>query len=676
MSLKSFIAKTNSLLEKDYMTSIQLIQVERFQLISKMKQQNLTTNSGGSKVIKILAKLKYLHMINVQDISLQVIPIILAILESNYVKSLSTDQLKTLFDCLEIYIKYLKLYNSLHTGKKPVFNNVYADLDYCKLVNKLLIIITEHFDDSGINVKLHYYNLFLDYSYKFLNGEVLDNDVTELIEINYKFLTLLLDKVVLRSIKLRSEKDLSTLNVILFSSNERDVFNSFISLYLENNNDYIKLVNIIIASEELTLQEFILISNFASIKDNKVVPNNLLTNKAINFITLVISKPDLSIDILHTLLIIVNKQIVVGSSTTDSLLRKLSSIQLKKLTASQKSLIQLIQNKIITNKSESSEAIEESTTYKEPHFTQWSVQWDDLIYKQLNNELQDINFIKWVMQSTDIAISASFLKLQYERATPNTKHEWGKLLGVYDDGIDAFLSQKCGFSTNFSDIKKSEDVVVGLNSLLKRRLVTYDFGVLFECEFFKINYIFEADNLKFVVKDIGELKTAEVFIDGWEKVDCLKYKFVKDLHTVSDSIVLDFKLRTFDDKLFCTKIEFKIYLNKFFVYTQDMSRPQFESFFSALIENSVENNEKITIKTDFDKFIIFISKLKKYNIKTINVNNDLYYLYTMMTTEAEEKIGILSKVYLTDTGDWQINTVSTYKSSLVSKLFNDVLSVS
>ena len=48
----------------------------------------------------------------------------------------------------------------------------------------------------------------------------------------------------------------------------------------------------------------------------------------------------------------------------------------------------------------------------------------------------------------------------------------------------------------------------------------------------------------------------------------------------------------------------------------------------------------------------------------------------MVSTDKNGKFGILSKIYFTESGEWEIDTISTYKDVTLSKLFNEMLSVS
>ena len=687
MSLKPFVAKINNLLENDYITAIQLIEVERLQLLKRLTLFNCNSHNGVNKIINILIKLKYLHIVNIQDISQEVMPKIIGIFESNYVKSLSRDQMKTLTDCLEIYIKYIKLYNGSHnSNNKILLNNVYTDLDYCKMINKLIKIFSDFQDLLGINVRINYYNLFLDHEYRFLQGSYLEKDIEKMMELNYHYLTAILDKVISKSIKLDDyEEELQTLNVILFSNNSSNIFNPFIELYLENNNDYIDLLNKIISSKKLTIQRFIILRNFVNSKNDKTVTNSILTNKIINFITELSSSSDISRDKLYLLLQIFNdKELIIPTNTSNFLLKKLETLlDQQKLSHTQKGLLKLTIQTMKAN--ETGESIEQQNSlYKEPHFSQWSSKWDDLIQKKLVSEQkQDINFVKWVIQSTNIPISDVFLQTQYKLASSAEQYEWRKLMGQFDSEIDAYIYNKSGLISGFNETNnkgkniQNENKILLLNNLIKKRLVIYDIGVLYECNFYKINYIINDTNLKIIIKDNEPLKTAEMFIDGCgEKINDLEYKFDKEIDTISKPCFIDIKLRTIDDRLFCQRIEFKLFLNKFFIETQEMTQDQFETFFNHLSNKFPENNEKIEIKSDFNTFIIFLKKLNKYKLKTISISNDLLYIYTMVSTDKNGKFGILSKIYFTESGDWEIDTISTYKDVTLSKLFNEMLSVS
>ncbi|XBW38161.1 hypothetical protein QEN19_003757 [Hanseniaspora menglaensis] len=538
---------------------------------------------------------------------------------------------------METQIKYIKFYNRFRGQGQTLLNSGYFDLDYCDVVNKLAYIISENIKSGTINAKVNYYNLFLDQKYKFINGEIIDQDIELMIGKNYKYLHAILDELIEICLwNPECEDELLTLNILMFSRNENNIVNPLINLYFESSKQHVNLINKIIATKRQSFQGFVFLKNFAKINGKNALNKSILKNKAINFLTYFITTADISKTSLYILLEIITYQdYTLSSKTLKSFKEKIDNLLLDfKLTKFESKFLLLLKATLSKNTTYTLKT-ELETKYKEPHYTLWSAKWTDLIYEKLNDEHQDINFIKWVIDNTDIPITESFLKIQYEKSLPQHKLLWEMFLGKFNSKIDQYIFEKCGLVSQLEslDYKENyEDSLITLNRVLQKRFLFYDVGVLFESEFYKVNYIFTNESLKFVIGNIASLKSADVSIERLKKIGDLEFEFSKSIDICLKPLIVDIKLRTNDHRFFCKRIELQVFLNKMFIETKDMNQAQFEKFFALCEFKKVTRN----IHTDHDSFIIFLSKLKRYNLKMININNDLMYLYSMCGLQKKE----------------------------------------
>jgi len=204
-------------------------------------------------------------------------------------------------------------------------------------------------------------------------------------------------------------------------------------------------------------------------------------------------------------------------------------------------------------------------------------------------------------------------------------------------------------------------------------------GMLLATELFEIKYLIneQAKTINFIVKyklnddsidknmldfscrdDSGLLHTIDV--------NSVKILRVQDWSKYLDhKTTLRFKILMNSGKKYVFDVEFYLYLNKLFTKHEDLDLESFECEW-----NHQSNKMAQKIDINYDKFVIHLSKLKKYNVQVLNKSNDCFYVAASLQTIDLQQVDILSVMKLNNQLSWDIELTNNIADTTVSEIIN------
>lgn len=531
------------------------------------------------------------------------------------------------------------------------------DFDYCKDINTYLTIITRIADIERLETIA--YNFILMNAKVFVLDDNCDSDLAEQVMLNKKILNSFI-----KSLIKKNQSDVA-LKLILESRNEDSRFKDFLrqavlgtdeSRFSMNEFNFLKR-----CFQSGLFQDVIKVSTVKNKLLNHIIwlNNNLI--KVINFermnvlfeILIYISENELHEHSINNASLLL-RNTLDGYMKTHSDINKTSLFKLVSLIVSELSSIEG-QN----NNSDFSVDLE----YTEPDYNLWSPLWEDEILKKLDTS-DDKAFIQWVGNNTNITTNV------VQQAQDNFEH---------------YILEK--FNKNISATSHSVDVkTFTLSKDVRKRLIVHNMGILSSSSLFDVKYLIndKTKTINFIVQyKLGDDSINTNMLD-FECLDNSGLLHVMSVNTLkilrvqnwsnykNEMTNLRFKVLMDSGKKYIFDVEFRFSLNKLFIETSEINKDQFETDWK-----NASSKLSQTVDVTYDKLVIHLGKLKKYDLKVINNGNDCFYVKASLQTIELQTVDVLCTLRLNNHLNWDAvvcnNTVDLKNNEIVNETFMELL---
>lgn len=528
------------------------------------------------------------------------------------------------------------------------------DLDYCKEINKILTILARFIEKDNIN-DIVFKCIFANARAFVIESYEEDDDVAEQISINKNLLNKLITTLI-------DHNEIKTALKVLVEAK--------IDLN-KDKREFIKkqVIGCKEKSFDINVFNFMKRCKYNHLFED-IITKSILENRLLNYI--IWFNNDMFKQINFERLNLIFEMLSYLKNTEDFDTSIKNGLKLLKASfehylkaneqiskTSSCKLIDLIISEIsIIEKEPMFDDLQQSNEneYIEPDYTLWSQRWESAILERLSTS-KDEEFIQWVSNNTDL-ITTTDKNFQSE----------------FDYYIFKKFKKQVPTKTSSLNLK-----TFTLAKDIKKRLVIHNMGMLLATELFEIKYLIneQAKTINFIVKyklnddsidknmldfscrdDSGLLHTIDV--------NSVKILRVQDWSKYLDhKTTLRFKILMNSGKKYVFDVEFYLYLNKLFTKHEDLDLESFECEW-----NHQSNKMAQKIDINYDKFVIHLSKLKKYNVQVLNKSNDCFYVAASLQTIDLQQVDILSVMKLNNQLSWDIELTNNIADTTVSEIIN------
>lgn len=532
------------------------------------------------------------------------------------------------------------------------------DFDYCKDINTYLIIISRIADIEKLETIA--YNFILMNAKVFVLGDDCESELAEQVVLNKKILN-----TFIKSLIKKNQVDVA-LKLILELRKEDDLLKDFVRqavLGVDESSFNMDLFNFMNTCYKSSLfQDVIKISTIRNKLLNHIMwlHNNL--TKVINFERM---------NVLFEIIVCIRENELYEQNIGNVLLLLRNSLEayIKNHSDINKTslfkLVNLIVSELLSFETEqnSGSDLPINIEYIEPEYNLWSPLWEDEILKKLDRT-DDNAFIQWVGNNTKIKTN---------------------VVQQTEDKFESYIFEK--FNKHISSSSHSADVKsFTLSKDVRKRLIVHNMGILISSSLFDIKYLIndKTKSINFIIQyKLGDdsINTNMLDFECGDNsgllhvmgVNTLKILRVQNWPNYKNELtILRFKVLMDSGKKYIFDVEFRLSLNKLFVETSEINKEQFEGDWKNGFNKLIR-----TIDATYDKLVIHLGKLKKYNLKVLNNTNDCFYLKASLQTIELKTIDVLCTLRLNNRLNWDAvvcnNILGLTNNEKVNETFMELL---